>query len=356
MRRARTSAQTGPLAAPTGRRLLSDGVVLDEVTVADPRGGRPLVDRLSFRAAAKTITLLVGPRDRRTSAVLGGLAGTAPVTSGALWVNGVEVSALSGDELAAYRAEQVGVVTETPDLLQHGTVRENLALALRSDRLLRSTATRRIDEALQIVDLNKVGHQRASRLTLGEQRRVAIARALVLDPVLLVLDEPCTGLSPADLEEMVRTLRRCAANGLVVVASTTDERLGAIAEYVVELHTTPAVRLDEDGVPHRDGRVERLRYPAGDVIFEAGTWVDRVFCIDVGSVELRSDGAAPVVLEGGGFFGEVGALLGRPQAASAVAKTSVEVRSYASDEFVRVYGPAELRRLLASTQQSTRRL
>jgi putative ABC transport system ATP-binding protein len=355
--RGRKVATDEQVARPAGRRSLTDGLVVDELSIDIAGGGQTTrtVDRFSMRAATKTVTLLVGPSDQRSQSILGCLAGMVRASSGVMWVNGVEVSELDDSAMALYRRQQVGAVGASTDLLEHGSAADNIALALRSTSLSRTETRRRVEDTLRIVGLGGHGHRRASQLTVGQARRVAIARSLAPSPVMLVIEEPFADLDGVDFEEMVRTLRRCALAGAVVVASAADPRVIPVADQTVDLHPTASSRGSVDldhGAPA--GTPERIAFAAGAEVFAEGATSDHVFCVDRGEVELRGPGGLEIIEEGA-IFGEIAAVFGLRRTSTAVARTDIQLRSYSAEEFVRVYGPAELRRLLAGNRTRTRR-
>jgi ABC-type ATPase involved in cell division len=355
--RGRKTGVDDQLARPAGRRSLTDGLVIDELFIELSVGAQVTraVERFSMRAAAKTVTLLVGPSDQRSSSILGCLAGTVPLCSGAMWVNGVEVSGLDEGGMELYRREQVGAVGAAVDLLEHGSVADNIALAMRSSGLSRTEIRRRVDDTLRTVGLVGQANRRASQLSVGQARRVAIARSIAPSPVLLVIEEPFVGLDGVDFEEMVRTVRRCALAGSVVVATASDPRVIPVADQIVEMYPVASTTASTVGEPAPvPGTPARITLAAGSEIFGEGEFSDRVFCVDRGEVELRGPGGLDIIEEGA-IFGEVAAVFGLRRTSNAVARTEVQLRSYTAEEFVRVYGPAELRRLLAGNRTRTRR-
>jgi putative ABC transport system ATP-binding protein len=140
--------------------------------------------------------------------------------SGSLHIDGVDVSAVSGNDAADIRARRIGFVFQAFNLLGHLTAEENVLLASRgSERRARPRARLLLESA-------GLGDRRAhlpSQLSGGEQQRVAVARALMTEPALLLADEP-TGNLDAESEQLVLDqLRQAAAAGCsVVVASHSD--------------------------------------------------------------------------------------------------------------------------------------
>jgi putative ABC transport system ATP-binding protein len=337
------------------RRSVTDGLVMDEVALAGSPDAPVLVDRFTLRASPKTLTLLIGPTDDRMRSILACLAGTIRPSGGHVWVNGVEVSALVGDELNTYRREHVGVAQAGAHLLEHGSVIDNVALPLWSFGLSRLEIRRRVTEAIDTVRLSKLADQRASALSDGDRRRVLLARALVSEPMMMIVEDPCGGLSGRDFDEMVRALRRCVVKGSIVIATSADRRIDPLADQVVDLGGS-ATTVDAAAAAgsHRAGSSEAVRNTVrpGTLLFAEGSWDDQVYCVERGQVELISSDGHTEVVEAGGVFGEIGAVFGTPRGVTARARTEVEYRSYAANEFIRVYGLPELRRLISRSGAS----
>jgi ABC-type lipoprotein export system ATPase subunit len=195
--------------------------VLEGITFTIPAGGYA---SLTGRSGAGKSTLL---------AVLGGLE--AP-QAGLVRVNGVELSGLSGDALAAYRRTTVGFVFQHFGLLDTLTARENVELSGTLDGTRRSRRRRRAEELLAAVGLSDRLEHRPGQLSGGERQRVAIARALTNDPALVLADEPTGNLdgeASQTVIELIESLR--AERGCTLVLVTHDPGLASRAEMHVRL-------------------------------------------------------------------------------------------------------------------------
>ena len=162
-------------------------------------------------------------------------------TSGAYRLDGVEVSGMNENQLAAIRNLQIGFVFQTFNLLPRASALKQVMLPMQYSRNGRRVADlaerkQRAQEALERVGLgDRLDHQ-PTELSGGQRQRVAIARALINNPPIIMADEPTGNLdskSGAEVLEIFRRLHR--ENGITVVMVTHDEEIGAQAERVVRL-------------------------------------------------------------------------------------------------------------------------
>jgi lipooligosaccharide transport system ATP-binding protein len=179
-------------------------------------GERRAVDGISFSVRRGEAFGLLGPNGAGKSTTMRMIACRAPLTSGALRVEGFDVKR----EARRIRS-LIGVVPQENNLDPDISVRQNLLVYARYFRMARGAAERRADELLRFVGLEGRPEARVIELSGGMKRRLMIARALIHGPRLLVLDEPTTGLDPHVRQEIwqrLEELRRDA--GLTILLST----------------------------------------------------------------------------------------------------------------------------------------
>jgi putative ABC transport system ATP-binding protein len=161
-------------------------------------------------------------------------------TSGVYRLDGVEVSGMSDQELAAVRNRQIGFVFQTFNLLPRTSALKQVILPMQysrnGQRANVSSREQRAREALEMVGLgDRIDHQ-PTELSGGQQQRVAIARALVNDPPIIMADEPTGNLDSKAGAEVMRILKRLhRERGITIVMVTHDEEIGAQAERVIRL-------------------------------------------------------------------------------------------------------------------------
>lgn len=157
-------------------------------------------------------------------------------TRGAVFIDGVEVSALSKGELPRIRRERIGFVFQSFNLLPTLTAQENVMLPLRYSGVPASQRATRAMEALDLVGLRDRAHHRPSEMSGGQQQRVAVARAIVTRPAIILGDEITGELDTQTAREVMRLLRRFNQEiGQTFIIVTHDPMMAALTDRVIYL-------------------------------------------------------------------------------------------------------------------------
>ena len=158
-------------------------------------------------------------------------------SGGQYWLNGLEVSKMSDDELARIRNKEIGFVFQTFNLLPRATSLHNVELPLIYGGVGAKDRRDRAAAALESVGLgDRMGHK-PSELSGGQRQRVAIARALVTDPSIILADEPTGNLDSQTSEEIMKVLADLNDRaGQTIVMVTHEHDIAAHAKRVVTLH------------------------------------------------------------------------------------------------------------------------
>jgi len=199
-------------------------------------GGAPLtiLHPLDFFVPAGQSVAITGPSGSGKSTLLGLIAGLDAPTTGAILIDGVDITALDEDRLARLRGEKIGFVFQFFHLMPSLTALENILVPM--EIAGRRDAGRRADALLDEVGLTGRGHHYPSQLSGGEQQRVAIARALANDPAILLADEPTGNLDSTNgrhVMDLLLTVNQARKTTLVLV--THDAALAALAEVQLAL-------------------------------------------------------------------------------------------------------------------------
>ncbi len=194
-----------------------------------------VLNGLSFDVPAGAWLALTGPSGSGKSTLLGILAGIDRPTSGRVFLDGAEVSALSEGRLARLRNEQIGVVFQSFHLIPTLTALENVEAPLYIHPQ-RGKARALASDMLAMVGLSERMKHFPHQLSGGEQQRVAIARALVCSPRLLIADEPTGNLDTGTSAQVLDLLRQLRSHlGLTVVMATHDPVIAARADKRLHL-------------------------------------------------------------------------------------------------------------------------
>jgi len=202
--------------------------------VSSPEGELTILDDVSLAVRAGESVAVVGASGAGKSTLLALLAGLDEPSSGEVWLDGTELSALDEDGRAAERARHVGFVFQSFHLVPSLTALENVMLPLELAGHADARATAR--EVLGKVGLaGRTGHY-PRQLSGGEQQRVAIARAFVTRPTVLFADEPTGNLDTTTGARVVQLLFDLnKASGTTLVLVTHDRELAARCDRMIEI-------------------------------------------------------------------------------------------------------------------------
>lgn len=197
---------------------------------------------LSMTVEPGTLVTLLGPSGCGKTTTLRLLAGLEHPTSGRVLIGGKDVTNLPANE------RDVSMVFQSYALFPHMTSLENVAYGLQSSGLKKAEAREKAEEGLALVGLAGMGHRLPAELSGGQQQRVAVARALVLEPQVLLLDEPLSNLD-ARLRRRVRTEIR-----------ELQQRLGFTAVYVTH-DQDEALAVSDTIIVMKDGGIAQQGSP-----------------------------------------------------------------------------------------------
>jgi len=174
------------------------------------RGKEPVrvLDGLSLDVPAGSFEALMGPSGSGKSTLLNLIAGLDRPTEGEVVVGNKTISAMSESELARWRADNVGFVFQSFNLIPVMTAEQNVELPLLLTKLSKSERLQRARTALKVVGLaDRVDHY-PRQLSGGQEQRVAIARAIVNDPRIIIADEPTGDLDRQSADDVLTLLGR----------------------------------------------------------------------------------------------------------------------------------------------------
>jgi len=183
---------------------------LEKVTKTFFRGSEPVhvLEGLDLIVPQGSFEALMGPSGSGKSTILNLIAGLDQPTSGKVTVAGEEISALGESRLAHWRANTIGFVFQSFQLIPVLTAVQNVELPLVLSPLGRGERRKRAETALRVVGLEDRAHHYPRQLSGGQEQRVAIARAIVNDPKIIVADEPTGDLDRQSAEEILDLLGR----------------------------------------------------------------------------------------------------------------------------------------------------
>ncbi len=189
--------------------------------------------------------VILGPSGAGKSTLLNLLGGLDSPTSGKIIVEGKDISTLSGDELAEYRAAKVGFVFQFYNLVPTLTVHENVAL-------VKEIAPESLSATKMIEEVGLIDHLKnfPSELSGGEQQRVSIARALAKNPKILLCDEPTGALDSETGVLVLKLLLKMARDyGKTILIVTHNQNIAKMADVVMRVKNGRIVSVTEQEDP-----------------------------------------------------------------------------------------------------------
>jgi putative ABC transport system ATP-binding protein len=185
---------------------------------------------------------IMGPSGSGKSTLMNLIGCLDTPTSGSYFLNGRQVGAMSDNELARVRNQEIGFVFQTVNLLPRATALQNVELPLVYAGIGGAERQERARRALEKVDLAERMMHRPNELSGGQRQRVAIARALVNNPSILLADEPTGNLDSKTGAEIMGVFAQLHRAGHTVIVVTHDAEIAALAGRAIHL---------------KDGRVEK---------------------------------------------------------------------------------------------------
>lgn len=188
------------------------------------------LDHINLEIKAECLVALVGGSGSGKSTLLRIIAGLDAPDQGRIWLAGRNATSLSVQE------REIGFVFQNYALFKHMTVYENIAFGLSIRDLTSTTITNRVNQLLQLIQLEEFASRYPSQLSGGQRQRVALARALAIEPKVLLLDEPFGALDSKvrkGLRNWLRRLHEQVPVTTVFVTHDQQEAMEVASEIVV---------------------------------------------------------------------------------------------------------------------------
>lgn len=227
-------------------------------------GEKSVLEGVSIAANPQERLVIIGQSGMGKTTILRLLLGILTPTRGSVFFKGREISKMTTDELQRIRA-RIGMVYQDAALLSSSSVRENLALPLQelTDKTP-AEIDRIVDEKLALVELAGEGDTMPFELSGGMRKRVGLARALMMEPELILFDEPTAGLDPvisAVIDELIISLTERTKVTSIIVTHLMDSAF-RVATRMAMLHRG---KIIEEGTP------EKIRQSTNPVVVQFRT-------------------------------------------------------------------------------------
>jgi len=207
------------------------------VGVEKTLGGQPVLQGVDITIPTGKLTTVIGKSGEGKSVLLKHMIGLLQPDRGQVWVGDVEISRLKGRALNDVR-KRFAMLFQGAALFDSLSVFENVAFPLREKlRMKGMEVTRRVEEKLEQVGLEGMGHKFPAELSGGMKKRAGLARALVMEPEIILFDEPTTGLDPLmakSIHDLIVAMHQRFKFTAVMVSHEIPE-IFAISDWVAML-------------------------------------------------------------------------------------------------------------------------
>jgi len=213
-------------------------IEIHNVTKQYHKGGETItpLDRVNLCVEQGTFLSLMGTSGTGKSTLLNLVAGIDRPDTGSIIVDGVDITALSRNRLALWRAANMGYIFQTHNLVPVLTALENVELPLLLLPMSRAQRRERVKIAMRAVDLQDRVNHYPRQLSGGQEQRVGIARAIVAHPKVVVADEPTGDLDPDSSLQILELLKRLNQQlGVTLLMVTHDAEAAGIADQQFRL-------------------------------------------------------------------------------------------------------------------------
>lgn len=209
---------------------------------------------VSFQINQGEFVAIMGPSGSGKSTLMHILGALDLPTSGEYLLDGENVEKLSDDELADIRNRKIGFVFQTYNLLPRTTALKNVMLPMTYAGIPKEERIEKAKKYLTMVGLTDRMEHTSNQLSGGEQQRVAIARALVMNPSILLADEPTGNIASIQAEEIMAIFQKLNNKGHTIVMITHEHDIAQHAKRIIHIRDGKVI---EDGNNHKQRKVTR---------------------------------------------------------------------------------------------------
>ncbi|MSO16050.1 MAG: ABC transporter ATP-binding protein [Ilumatobacteraceae bacterium] len=189
-----------------------------------------IINNVSFTVATGETLAITGPSGIGKTTLLHAICGIVRITHGTVYIDDSDITSLPAHKRG------IGLVSQTGDLFPTMTVSQNIEFGLRISRMPQTDRAARVNELLEMVNLAHLAHRNVAELSGGEARRIALARALAPRPLVLLLDEPLSGLDQETHDSLIidlaRVLKQTATTALLVTHDHSEAEFLADTTFV----------------------------------------------------------------------------------------------------------------------------
>lgn len=212
------------------------------------------LDDVSFEIKRGEFVAIMGPSGSGKSTLMHMLGALDTPSKGEYILDGEMVSKLSDDKLADIRNRKIGFVFQAFNLLPRRTAMQNVILPMTYAGVPKEERQEKAKKYLEMVGLGDRFNHTSNQLSGGQMQRVAIARSLVMNPSLLLADEPTGNIASVQADEIMRIFQKLNEEGHTIVMITHEQDIAEHAKRIIHIRDGKIVK---DGNGHKQRRVQR---------------------------------------------------------------------------------------------------
>lgn len=190
---------------------------------------------VSFTISKGEFVAIMGPSGSGKSTLMHIIGALDKPTSGQYLLDGIDVGKLTDDQLADIRNQKIGFVFQAFNLLPRTTTLANVMLPMSYAGVPKQEREQKAKKFLEMVGLGDRLHHTSNQISGGQQQRVAIARALVMNPSILLADEPTGNIATTQAEEVMAIFKKLNDDGHTIVMITHESDIAAHAKRIIHV-------------------------------------------------------------------------------------------------------------------------
>ncbi len=213
------------------------------------------LDDVSFNVQKGEFVAIMGPSGSGKSTLMHMLGALDKPTSGKYELDGEDVEDMSDDDLADIRNRKIGFVFQAFNLLPRRTALQNVMIPMIYAEIPKEERRQRARKYLEMVGLGDRLDHTSNQLSGGQQQRVAIARALVLDPSIILADEPTGNIASNQAEEIMAIFKKLNSQGHTIIMITHEPDIAEHAKRIIQIKDGKIISDHKNGVRRKARRV-----------------------------------------------------------------------------------------------------
>lgn len=192
------------------------------------------LDDISFQVEEGEFIAIIGPSGSGKSTLLHSIAGLEKPTSGKVYFYDKDIYKMNKKELTILRIQKIGIIYQFYNLIPTLNVEENIILPIELDR--KKIDTKKLDEIIKFLGLEKRKKHLPNELSGGQQQKVAIGRALMINPTIILADEPTGNLDSKSSEEIMQVLKKANKDyKQTIIMITHNLEIAKLADRIIKI-------------------------------------------------------------------------------------------------------------------------